>query len=340
MTETIQAIRWALERPCSLRQGGNWQTVHETHRQLKRVVRYADAVADNCVVDDICVTAHGSCHEGPTGKATLPLAGFSIHNAFGQFGGVDRVREACSGCEANVGGCCRRLWGGCHGSFDVWPHSPDLERALRSKAARSKPDLTQCFPPTTPMWFGFWMTSPLSPEQYNSLQNLLNVRPLETHDDNEDLAHFLMALDAAIRWQLPLHVDMEPPVMAVLDGVVVLAHCPRCKAEARPGRCRRAPLEHKYRCEVCGHYFTPRERKRLDVERSVQEDRLETALGPDHWDSFAREFLRRRGYPPSALDDLLDEERRERSVRWIEELTPQHVSPSVVACRAREHERR
>ena len=109
MTQAIQAIGWALERPCPLRRWRNWQTVPETHRQLKDVVRYADAVANNCVVEDICVTAHGSCDEGPAGKATMPLAGFSISSAFRRFGGVEKVEqpyrcEVCGHCFTPVKG--------------------------------------------------------------------------------------------------------------------------------------------------------------------------------------------------------------------------------------------
>lgn len=321
MIEMIQPVHWALERPCPLRRNKHWQRPLNTRRQLKDVVAYSDAVDDDCIVDDICVTAHASHQADRAGTATLPVGGFSVSKAFARFGGIDKVQETCSGCHANVGACGGRSWGGCHGSLEVWPHSPDLECTLQSLIAnwKGEQEFHRCFPRTAPAWFGLWMSSPLSIEQCEFLQVFFGIFSVGARDGNRDLVHFVAGLDAAIRWRLPMHVEMALPRMAELFGDLILAHCPRCKAEARPGRCYTAPLEEEYQCEVCGHVFRPAETERMvrKEQDELNTERLEQALGKDGWNVFAREFLRRRGYPASYIDELVAEEQRQRQLPWI-----------------------
>lgn len=320
MIEMIQAVHWALEQPCLLRFGRRWQGPHKTHRQLKDVVAYSDAVANDCIMDDICVTAHASHQAASAGEATLPIGGFSVSKAFARFGGVEKVQEACNGCDANVGACEGRLWGGCHGSLEVWPHSPDLECALRSFIANCQVEqkFQRCFSQTAPAWFGLWMNSPLSTEQCEFLQAFFGIFSAEVQDGGRDLDHFLAGLGAAIQRRLPMHVEMALPRIGEFGGDLILAHCPRCKAEARPGRCHPAPVEREYQCEVCGHVFWPAETERM-VRREHDEldtERLEQTLGKDGWDEFAREFLRRRGCSEAYIDDLVAEESRQRRLPW------------------------
>src|SRR5262249_5925396 len=53
---------------------------------------------------------------------------------------------------------------------------------------------------------------------------------------DKDIRHFLNALEAAIRWELPVHVSLAPLGHTDFGWYTVFPHCPRCKANAPVGR--------------------------------------------------------------------------------------------------------
>jgi hypothetical protein len=78
-------------------------------------------------------------------------------------------------------------------------------------------------------------------------------------------------------------------------------------------------MEGEYQCEVCGHVFRPAEteRRTRKEQGDLDAERLQQALGKDGWNTFAREFLRRRGYSASYIEELVAEEERQRHLPWV-----------------------
>src|SRR5262249_4163901 len=125
------------------------------------------------------------------------------------------------------------------------------------------------FAPPRPLWFGLWVSSPLSEQQIEVMDLVLTDLAAVQASVAKSLGGLLAALRAARRHGLPLHVRMPPPGHRDFGLSTVFAHCPRCKADVdRKNHWREvaAPA----RCPVC-RYEGPM------VPRSVTEDADEPA---------------------------------------------------------------
>src|SRR5439155_4552527 len=163
MADTRRGVNWALERPCRLRGGEGWALPAATHRQLAEVSAYSRTLHDGRVVDDICVTAYTYGSDSAGNNVMLPCYGFRVSLALAPFGGEGTVRAACAGCEANVAPSEPPVLASCHGFLDAWPDSEELEAELREKVRLNglEAEVARLFPPTTPLWYGFWISAPL-----------------------------------------------------------------------------------------------------------------------------------------------------------------------------------
>jgi len=62
-----------------------------------------------------------------------------------------------------------------------------------------------------PLWYGFWIQSPLVRAHAEVLHPLLDAVFAADDPHHHQMAHFLEALKAVIAWQLPLRVSLAPP---------------------------------------------------------------------------------------------------------------------------------
>ncbi len=310
MADTRRGISWSLERACPLRGGENWALPGVTHRQLADVSTYSRALHDGRVVDDVCVTAWTSGSDSAGHSVMLPCSGFRVGLALAPFGGDEAVRATCGGCEANVANGEPPVLAGCHGFLDAWPDSEELEAELREKVRLRglEAQVARLFARTTPLWYGFWIESPLRRPQCEVLFTLLEGTddPGETRD--EDLRHFLAALRAAVGWELPLHVEMAPPGHTDFGWYTVFPHCPRCKAHAPVARWQESYPDEPLDCPACGHRYSPAATHRMERldEAAWDARRLEYVLGAGEVERFRRRFLTHQGCSPAQIDDVLD----------------------------------
>jgi hypothetical protein len=316
MADTRGGISWALERPCLLRSGENWARPNVTDRQLADVSAYSRGLHDGRVVDDICVTAY-TCGSDSTGNSVmLPYSGFRVSLAQVQFGGEEAVRTACGGCEANVARDVRPVLAGCHGFLDARPNSEELETELRDQVRLKalEAEVARLFRRTTPLWYGFWIDSPLRRPQCALLLALLEGTEDPDDERDDELRHFLAALRAAVDWELPLHVAMAPPGHTDLGWYTVFPHCPRCKAHAPVARWQESYSDESIDCEVCGHHYSAAATHKMEPMDLAAWDagRLENILGATDLEGFWRRFLAHRGCSDKAIDDVLDRESKGR----------------------------
>ncbi|MCI0683341.1 MAG: formylglycine-generating enzyme family protein [Gemmataceae bacterium] len=312
MADTRRGIHWSLERPCPLRTGEGWALPRATSRQLADVSTYSNALPDGLVVNDICVTSYTFGSDSAGNSVILPCSGFRVSLALSAFGGEAAIRAACGACEANVTRDHKSTFAGCHGFLDAWPDSEELESELRDKVRLKglAAELDTLFPRTTPLWYGFWIESPLRRPHCEALLALLEGTddPAETRDD--DLRHFLAALRAAIDWELPLHVEMALPGHTDFGWYTIFPHCPRCKAHAPLARWQESYPDESIDCMVCGHRYSPaktHKEERMD-ETAWDAQRLENVLGAGAVEGFRRRFLAHRGCTSEQIDDILDRE--------------------------------
>src|SRR5262249_40758642 len=149
----------------------------------------------------------------------------------------------------------------CFGYLDVWPDSEELDRQLwdiiRERDLEQR--LRSVFQVTTPLWYGFWINSPLRRGQAQFLPELLGAACHPNDPQDERVRHFLNALEAAVRWELPVHVALAPLGHTDLGWYTVFPHCPRCKANAPVGRWQETYTAELHQCRACGHTFNPNE---------------------------------------------------------------------------------
>src|SRR5262249_52764087 len=136
-----------------------------------------EALPDKRVVDGICVTGWtgGQDYEGR--HYEIPLSGFRIEDRLGEYGGLPAAANTCGSCEANAHNKSGITAAACHGVLDVWPDSQELDEQLWKITAEHGLEnrLRAAFPVTTPLWYGFWINSPLRRLQAELLHDLLNV---------------------------------------------------------------------------------------------------------------------------------------------------------------------
>jgi formylglycine-generating enzyme required for sulfatase activity len=310
MSDTVRGVSWALERPCPLRFGADWPRPDVTRRQLADVRAYARGLLRGFVLDDVCVTSWRDASDGSGASVELPHSGFRVSLALAPLGGEAAVRAACGACEANLSRDGEPALANCHGFLVMDPDGEELESHLSEKVRRKglEADVARLFPPTRPLWYGFWIGSRLRPAQCELLLALLDVprRFLDPWDGGYQ--DFLAALRAAVACELPLHVHMAPPGHVDLGWETVFPHCPRCTAPAPVPRWRTSYPDEPLDCRVCGHRYSPaatHKTERTD-EDAWGKPPLEKVLGAAEAEAFRRRFLARRCRAPGQIENVLD----------------------------------
>ena len=339
MADTRQIVSWALERKCAFRSGDQWFLPARTCAQLADLRTVASAEGDGRIVNGICVTSWTTERDNSGNVHNVPCSGFRIEDRLGPAGGLTAALTTCRGCEANAKTELGINVAGCFGHLDMWPDSEELDRQLWGiiEQHHLEQRLRLAFPVTTPLWYGFWINSPLRRVQAEFLHELLDAAC--NHDDpqDKDVRHFLKALEAAIRWELAVHVSLAPLGHTDFDWYTVFPHCPRCMANAPVGRWKEKYPTELHECRVCGHKFNPDEHQSSERDdRDWGADSLEKQLGEAGHEQFVRAFLAQRGCSPEQVDEVIDNKnngpllRRIKAVRQRREVTLQRLRQSTI----------
>jgi hypothetical protein len=301
LADTLQAVAWALERPCALRRAENWTDPGVTWNELRHARNYASASQEGRVFGDECIT---TTRFGNGIDLELPVGGFAITKSLAPLGGISGVRAACIQCEANVNHEDQRALVGCYGSVHVPPDSRDLEArivgAIESTALGT--DLAKAFVVTSPHWYGFWINPVIQPDGARLLGRVLTAAGIDTMAPEGQA--FLLGLKAAATHDLRMHVDFRPPGHVDLGFRTVFPHCPRCKAEADLPRWRGSYPADQRKCRVCGQRFSPAATASSKPEELTfpPGDELVRELGEQGWTDFARSYLKSRGHSDDKID--------------------------------------
>jgi len=246
----------------------------------------------------------------------FPSSGFILSEAFGRVGGIDGLLSLCGKCPANT---LSPHPAGCAGSIFLYPHDGVLQEQLAEAIdrLRLRDRLDEYFLRTSPIWFGLWTRSPLSPAACEVLELLVNdlieqgLRPANPESTLinalDDLRAFARATRISRENNIPLHVSLAPSGHCDLGWSTTFAHCPRCKAEADLPRWKRRYPSNPYTCNVCSLEYVPSatassEREDFDLSRTD----LRKVLGPKRFDAFAIRFLIDRGMAPDEARQVLD----------------------------------
>ena len=363
MADTRQRVWWSLERACSLRTGEGWQLPLVTLQALSTLQQCSAALnkTNPAVVNGIWVTSNFVGRDAANNTVYIPSSGLKIDEIGQSHGGWETVRSTCAKCEANIlaiqqlgqpTGTSKldaqrpAMVGGCFGSIEVmYPSSSSLDELLWKVIERYdlEDQLRDAFQLTDPLWFGFWMDSPLDRKQCRCLLDLLSKALPQLWEKPEDdpaaepvfadvsfafsgfnpaktygreYAAFFKALEVSLQANLPLHVHIPPPGHTDMGCYTIFAHCPRCKAAADVPRWQDVQ-SCEYTCSVCGHSFDPastysRETQDFDLDA----ESLETQMGADY-DAFALEYARVRGYSRKQMLEALDIHRDGPSKRMV-----------------------
>jgi formylglycine-generating enzyme required for sulfatase activity len=328
MADTRQIVSWSLERKCPFRNGTDWFLPTETWNQLADLQTLAESYADNRVFDGICVTGWTIGNDSSDNYFDIPTSGFRIEEKFGQFGGLDVVHKACGNCEANVDRKLDTRIAGCFGNMDIWPDSEELEQQLWQiiQDRNLEDQLRAAFPVTTPLWYGFWVHSPLRRLQAEFLHELLDAACDYDDPRDSDVVHFLNALRAAIDWELPVHVALAPLGHTDFGWYTVFPHCPRCKANAPVGRWQEQFSSEPYECQVCGNVFNPNEHHSSEeYDFDSDSTSLEKQLGENGFEEFKRGFLLHRGCTQQQVEQIVDNENHGPVLRQIAQIRRQRT---------------
>jgi formylglycine-generating enzyme required for sulfatase activity len=309
MADTRQIVSWALERQCPYRSGDQWFLPDRTYTQLADLRTVATAEGDGRVVGGICVTSWTTERDNAGKAHDIPCSGFRVEGRLGPVGGLAAALATCRACEANARTELGIDVAGCFGHLDVWPGSEDLDRQLWGiiEQRNLEQRLRSAFPVTTPLWYGFWINSPLRRVQAEFLHELLGAACDPDDPQDKDIRHFLKALEAAVRWELPVHVTLAPLGHTDFGMYTVFPHCPRCKANAPVGRWQESYPTEPHQCRACGHTFIPDEHhssERYDVDWDAHS--LAKQLGEAGYGQFVRAFLLHRGCSPEQVEEVID----------------------------------
>ncbi len=177
MADTRQIVRWSLERKCAFRTGDLWFLPDRTCTQLADLRTVAAAEGDGRNVGGVCVTSWTTAGDDSGNVHDIPYSGFRIEERLGPVGGLAAALATCRACEANAKTELGIDVAGCFGHLDVWPDSTELDGQLWGVIEQRNLErrLRAAFPVTTPLWYGFWINSPLQRVQVEFLHELLNA---------------------------------------------------------------------------------------------------------------------------------------------------------------------
>jgi hypothetical protein len=282
MADTLQCVNWHLRYECPFRKGAAVDEQIAAYDATSKLRYIDDATLRGDVFGDICLTSTVYFQGN-----TTPGGGFRISDAVAPARDLAAARATCRHCPANalppgkMAGCC--------GSILLDPDFPQLQSALLDSINTRgfERQFRDNFIATKPLWYGLWISSPLTRAQLELLRSIL--RPLQpmAHDD---FRPFLRACELSLTYEISLHTQLCSPGHTDFGQLTTFPHCPRCKKDH--GRWTdRSPTPAI--CTACGHAYIPAETYKSEPF-DLADDLLETWLEPDAYRALLEEWSRRR----------------------------------------------
>ena len=298
MADTAQYVHWHLEYGCPFRQGEAIHTFAAAWHATSRLKAIDQCEARHDVFDDICVTGV-SYFRGEK----WPSSGFRISEAVAPVGSLQAAREVCGNCPAN--GLGPGLMAGCCGLLPFHPGDEELDSKLRAAVATKglHKALAGAFPETKPLWYGFWISSPLTRPQLEILGAIV-PQTLSPQNRSRDVPQFRRACELAIKHGIPLHAALPPLGHTDFGTLTTFPHCPRCK-KAHGQEWVKEYSKKPTRCRACGNVYVPAETASRKEDSYSSED-LKDQLPPEEYERLRAEWERRhQSDPPSFIEKLL-----------------------------------
>ena len=301
--KTPQFVRWALARPCDLRNLDVTNLPDYTFRQLRNIRELSVAKKEDRVVDGICLRT-------PTVVSDPnELLGFIAEEVYDLSGEDHELDDLCGSCPANTlkeGG----LWTGCYGwlaadpvfSFDA-PHGDgyvpkeslvsDLTSVVEELELKDR--INEMFPVrSVPYWYALWQAETPTKGQLEILQVVLRelLRKIDmakaangvNRRGVNSVSQFLKAVELAVEHDLKLHLELVPPGFSDGQTWATKDNCPTCKCSEWE------PVSHGKKCVACGrvgNLLTGRRSKVLGFRPYMK---LVGILGPEKTKSLMAQY--------------------------------------------------
>jgi hypothetical protein len=283
MADTLQCVNWHLRYECPFRKGEAVDDQIAAYEATNKLRQIDDAAVRGDVFGDICLTSTVYFQGN-----TTPGSGFRISDAVAPAGDLAAARAACRHCPANalppgkMAGCC--------GYLLLEPEDTRVESALRDSINTRgfERQFRDNFVATKPLWYGLWISSPLTRPQLELLRAIL--RPLQPMA-RDDLPQFLRACELSLTYDIPLKAHLCSPGHTDFGYLTTFPHCPRCK-KGHGGRW----TEHSPKptnCTACGHSYVPADTYKSEPF-DLGDDLLESWLDPQAYRALCDEWSRRR----------------------------------------------
>ena len=284
---TPAVVRWAIDRPCPLRDIEDWTSPQRTESLLRAIRAARSAQLEQRVMEGICVAPLNSSQPVQIDQ----VKAFQQEEVFAVFGGQEQVQEQCGGCQANaLADQDAGAMGGCYGWLPTsnrdYPADESDLRDLLEKAGSTVKGLAACLPQTRPCWYGLWIEPVLENQALVALEKLLTAAAAILPRPRPDLELLLAAIRRCRQHQLRLHVDLVPA--GSVDGTEWSIH-PHCQ------RCHAGWIENPLACHACGCERRPAPAR----QRRARGDRpywhLHRFLGTKKGTEFLQRYLARKG---------------------------------------------
>jgi formylglycine-generating enzyme required for sulfatase activity len=309
MANTRQSVSWSLEQTCPFREEADWLQPQLPARQLFDLQLVDRAEREQRILDGICVTSWSSEEDDSGHSYPIPTDGFLIEDLLHDLGGFSEVLATCGACPANATGGQGERVAACRGTLDVYPDSRQLDELLWNiiHMRQLEVRVRDAFTPTDPLWYGFWIDSPLKRNQTELMLIILSAA-VEVEDNQIfGLAQFVDALRRSLECELPLHTALLPLGHYDFGIYTVFPHCPRCHASAPVERWQASYPTHNYSCQVCGQDYVPDEHQSTE-RRDFNWERLnlKTQLGSEGYTDFIRRYLSLHGATDTQAQEVLE----------------------------------
>jgi Zn ribbon nucleic-acid-binding protein len=143
----------------------------------------------------------------------------------------------------------------------MWlPHGGERPNDLLWESIRrtgTESQLRDAFQITDPLWYGFWINSPLSETQCRVLSTLFTDLIAKVPRYRDRLEAFLDALSRSLSTAEQLHVELLSPGHVDMGWITIYVHCPRCKAEGPFKRWQESYPSEPINCPTCGFVYSP-----------------------------------------------------------------------------------
>jgi hypothetical protein len=278
VSDTLEYVSWHLELACPFRRGEAVTDLRAARQATWELRAIEGAEARQDLYGVVCVTGTSYSREG-----TKPI-GFRIGEAVEKVGGLAAAREVCGRCPANA---LKDRMAGCCGTLEIEP-TRGVEDQLRSTLVTSglRTTFGEVFLETRPLWYGLWVTSPLTVRQMEMMRMVLSPRM------GKGVKGFWQACALALEHGLRLHVRMPPPGHVDFGFHTVFPHCPRCKM-GNGAQWETPYSSEETTCAACGERYVPAETATMERMEPEEWTDLEQVLTAEAYAMFMEEWGRR-----------------------------------------------